>query len=53
MKPRCLAAVRLVNQKAGGGIYLVDNKDGGMNFMEADVYCANLNYRGAFINLSY
>jgi hypothetical protein len=53
MNPRCLGAVRRVNHKAGGSIYLVDNKDGGMNFSQADVYCAELNYREDFIGYSF
>jgi hypothetical protein len=30
--PRCLARARLVNDKAAGSIYLVDNKQGGFDF---------------------
>jgi hypothetical protein len=37
-----------VNPKAERGIYLVDNKDGGMNFTLADVYCAELELSRGF-----
>jgi len=30
LNPRCPAVARRVNEKAGRGIYLVDNKQGGM-----------------------
>jgi hypothetical protein len=46
--PRCLAAVRRVNNKAGRGIYLVDNKQGGIDSAGPDVYCAELELLRAF-----
>jgi hypothetical protein len=40
--PRCLAGAKRVNKKGGRGIYLVDNKQGGIDSAGADVYCAEL-----------
>jgi hypothetical protein len=40
--PRCPAAAMRVNGKRGRSIYLVDNKQGGIEFGWADVYCAEL-----------
>jgi hypothetical protein len=34
LNPRCPAAARRVNNKAGRGIYLVDNKQGGIEWAE-------------------
>jgi hypothetical protein len=42
LHPRCLGAARQVNNKAGRGIYLVDNEQGGVDSACADVYCAEL-----------
>src|SRR5437899_7809696 len=53
---RCLVAVRQVNTKAGLRIYLVDNKQGGVDSRQPVVYCAELKLlRGIlsyFLNLA-
>jgi hypothetical protein len=46
LKPRCLAAVRRVNGKGGRGIYLVDNKQGGIECAELMYTVPNLNIAG-------
>jgi hypothetical protein len=46
--PRCLAAARLVNEKGGRSIYLVDSKQGGIDSTRADVYCAELEQAGLY-----
>jgi hypothetical protein len=46
--PRCPAVAMPVNEKGGHSIYLVDNKQGGIEFGLPDVYCAELDYCGAF-----
>jgi hypothetical protein len=48
INPRCPAAVRRVNTKAGLRIYLVDNKQGGIDSASLMYTVPNLNYCGAF-----
>jgi hypothetical protein len=45
---RCLAVARRVNEKGGRSIYLVDNKQGGIEFGRLMYTVPNLNYCGAF-----
>jgi hypothetical protein len=44
--PRCLAAAKRVNKKGGRSIYLVDNKQGGIDPAELMYTVPNLNRRG-------
>lgn len=44
----CLAAARRVNEKGGRSIYLVDNKQGGIDFGCLMYTVPNSNYCGAF-----
>jgi hypothetical protein len=46
--PRCLALPRPVNNKQGRGTYLVDNKQGGIDFGWLMYTVPNSNYCGAF-----
>jgi len=46
LNPRCPAAARRVNNKAGRGIYLVDNKQGGIEWAELMYTVPNWNIAG-------
>jgi hypothetical protein len=48
--PRCLAAARRVNEKGGRGIYLVDNKHGGIDFGDLMYTVPNSNCCRGFLS---
>jgi hypothetical protein len=52
LNPRCPAAAPGVNNKAGRGIYLVDNKQGGIECAELMYTVPNLKNCGFFKEIS-